>query len=149
MDILDDLGVPNTNTVLAPAQDNAKKEKVNMYEVEVIKELEIDTDKLQKEGHTFAVHVFDGGEDVDVVGEQMAKIAIKLKDKGFVDSRKFGNMYQFFPLVSHEAYQTKDVGDVLNKYFDNSYKNMVTYFAKKEKISESELEEILKMIKKK
>lgn len=72
-----------------------------------------------------------------------------LKDKGFVDSRKFGNMYQFFPIVSQETYQTKDVGDVLNKYFDNSYKNMVTYFAKKEKISESELEEILKMIKKK
>jgi BlaI family transcriptional regulator, penicillinase repressor len=72
-----------------------------------------------------------------------------LKDKGFVDSRKFGSMYQFFPLISKENYQTEDLGDVLNKYFGNSYKDMVTYFAKEEKISESELEDILKLIKKK
>ena len=72
-----------------------------------------------------------------------------LKDKGFVDSKKFGNMYQFFPVVSKEVYQKKDVGDILSKYFDNSYKKMVAYFAKEENISSTELEDILKMIKKK
>ena len=72
-----------------------------------------------------------------------------LKDKGFVDSRKFGNMYQFFPVVSKEDYQKKDVGDILGKYFDNSYKKMVAYFAKEENISQTELEDILKTIKKK
>ena len=72
-----------------------------------------------------------------------------LKDKGFVDSRKFGNMYQFFPLVSLEEYQKKDVGDVLKKYFNNSHKNMVAYFAKEENISQAELEDILKHIKEK
>jgi len=41
------------------------------------------------------------------------------------------------------------VGDVLNMYFENSYPKMVAYFAKEEKISSEELEEILRMIKNK
>lgn len=84
MDILDDLKIPITDEVIKPEKPNEKKEKVNMYEATTIKELEIDTDALVKEGHTFAVHVFSGGEDVDVVGEQIAKIAMKLRDKGYV-----------------------------------------------------------------
>lgn len=71
-----------------------------------------------------------------------------LKDKGFVNSRKLGNTYQYSPAISKDDYQNKAVGDVLKSYFDNSYSKMVAYFAKEEKISESELENILKMIKK-
>jgi predicted transcriptional regulator len=72
-----------------------------------------------------------------------------LKDKGFVNSRKLGNTYQYSPAISKDEYQNKAVGDVLKSYFDNSYSKMVAYFAKEEKISEGELEDILKMIKKK
>lgn len=70
-----------------------------------------------------------------------------LEDKGFVAHQSFGNTHQYFPKISKEAYQKQDVGDVLKKYFDNSYQKMVAYFAKEEKISPDELEEILKMIK--
>ena len=71
-----------------------------------------------------------------------------LADKGFIGHTAFGKTHQYYPLISKEAYQQTAVGDVLDKYFDNSYSKMVTYFAEKEKISESELKEILKMIKK-
>ena len=33
-------------------------------------------------------------------------------------------------------------------YFDNSYKNLVAYFAQEDKINQKELEEILELIKK-
>lgn len=72
-----------------------------------------------------------------------------LKDKGFVDHKKYGNTYQYFPLVSKEEYQQHAVGDIIKKYFDNSYQKMVAFFAKEEKISGDELEEIIKMINKK
>ena len=49
--------------------------------------------------------------------------------------------------MDKDVYQKNAVGDVLKNYFDNSYKKMVAYFAKEEKISEEELEEIIKMIK--
>lgn len=70
-----------------------------------------------------------------------------LVDKGFVGTRKFGNTYQYHPLISKEEYQKQEVGTILKQYFDNSYKKMVAFFAKEEKISENELEDILKMIK--
>lgn len=71
-----------------------------------------------------------------------------LEDKEFVSHKKYGNTYQYFPLITKEAYQQHAVGDILHKYFDNSYQKMVAFFAKEEKISETELEEIIKMIKK-
>ena len=70
-----------------------------------------------------------------------------LEDKGFIGHNAFGKTHQYFPKISKEEYQQTAVGDVLGKYFDNSYAKMVAHFAKEEKISESDLEEILKMIK--
>ena len=72
-----------------------------------------------------------------------------LEDKGFISHEKFGNTYRYFPLISKEAYQKDAIGDMISKYFDNSYKKMVAYFAKEEKVSPDELEEVIKMIKNK
>ncbi len=72
-----------------------------------------------------------------------------LEDKKFIGHKSFGKTYQYYPLISKEEYQKSEVGDVIKNYFDNSYKKMVAYFAKEEKISEDELDEILKMIKNK
>lgn len=72
-----------------------------------------------------------------------------LEDKNFVGHKSFGKTHQYHPLISKEVYQKSAVGDLLGKYFDNSYQKMVAYFAKEENISEAELEEIIKMIKKK
>ena len=74
-----------------------------------------------------------------------------LQDKGFVAHKTYGNTHQFYPVISKEAYQQGAVGDVvkdvIENYFDNSYSKMVTHFAKEDKISESELAEIMKMIR--
>lgn len=71
-----------------------------------------------------------------------------LEEKGFIGHKAFGNSYQYFPLISKEDYQQQAVGDVLKNYFNGSYQQMVAHFAKEEKISPDDLEEILKMIKK-
>jgi len=72
-----------------------------------------------------------------------------LEDKGFIGHVSFGKTHQYFPKITKDEYQKTAVGDVLGKYFDNSYSKMVAYFAQEENISETELEEILKMIKNK
>ena len=72
-----------------------------------------------------------------------------LKDKGFVGHESFGNSHRYYPKVSKDEYQQKAVNDVLKNYFDNSYPKMVAYFAKKEKINEDELEDIIRLIKNK
>ncbi|MBX2845501.1 MAG: BlaI/MecI/CopY family transcriptional regulator [Saprospiraceae bacterium] len=71
-----------------------------------------------------------------------------LEEKGFVDHNTFGKSHQYFPLISEEEYKAKFMKGFVNKYFKNSYKEMVTFFAKEENLSKKDLEEILKMIEK-
>ncbi len=72
-----------------------------------------------------------------------------LEKKGFIAHESFGNIHQYYPVISKEDYQKSAIGDVLKNYFDDSYSKMVAYFAKEEKISEKELNEIIQMIKNK
>jgi len=77
----------------------------------------------------------------------VATMVRSLKDKGFLGHKMYGNTYQFYPLISKEEYQKYAVKDLLKKYFDDSYKSMVAFFAQEENINTEELEEIIKMIK--
>lgn len=72
-----------------------------------------------------------------------------LEDKGFIGHKTYGNTHQYYPLVSKEDYQKREVSNVVKNYFGNSYTKMVLHFAKEDKISEDQLEEILEMIKSK
>ena len=72
-----------------------------------------------------------------------------LEDKGFLDHESFGNTFRYFPLISKETYQRQTVGDIGKQYFNDSYPSMLAFFAKEEKISKADLEEILQLIQSK
>lgn len=72
-----------------------------------------------------------------------------LEEKGFLGHETVGNIYQYFPIITREEYQKHNMKDIVSQYFDNSYPKMLAYFAKEEKLSESELNEILNIIKNK
>ena len=70
-----------------------------------------------------------------------------LEEKGYVGHKRFGNTYEYFPAVSKEDYQNHFVlKKVVGNYFNDSYKDLVAYFAKNEKVSPDELREIIRMI---
>lgn len=71
-----------------------------------------------------------------------------LEDKGFLGHEAFGNVYQYYPVISREEYQQHAMKDIVSQYFDNSYPRMLAFFAKQQKLSDSELTEIIKLIKK-
>jgi len=79
----------------------------------------------------------------------VSTIIRNLEEKGFVSHEAFGKTHQYFPLVTKEAYTKKFMNLAMQKYFDNSYKSMVSFFAKEEKISAKELREILDIIENK
>lgn len=76
----------------------------------------------------------------------LSTIVRNLEEKGFVSHNAFGNTHQYYPTVSLEAYRKRFMTTAIDNYFNSSYKNMVSFFAKEEKISASELREILTMI---
>ena len=72
-----------------------------------------------------------------------------LERKGFVASRKIGNMYEYSPLVEEADYKKQFLTSVVKNHFDNSYKELVSFFAEQKKITPSELKEIIDMIESK
>ena len=79
----------------------------------------------------------------------LSTIIRNLEEKGFVSHNAFGNTHQYFPIVKMEDYRKRFMNTAIDTYFNSSYKNMVSFFAKEEKISAEELREILEMIEKK
>lgn len=77
----------------------------------------------------------------------LATVIKVLESKGFVSHKTFGNVNVYFPIVKQEDYTTQFLSGFVSSYFGNSYKNVVSFFAKNEKISEADLQEILEMIK--
>lgn len=79
----------------------------------------------------------------------VSTIVRNLEEKGFIGHQAFGKTHQYFPLVSKEEYTASYMNLASERYFDSSYKNMVSFFAKQEKISAAELKEILAIIENK
>jgi len=73
----------------------------------------------------------------------------KMEDKGFIKHEAFGNTHRYYPAISIEDYRKGYFSNAINNYFENSYKNVVSFFAKEEKISVDELKEIIKIIENK
>lgn len=72
-----------------------------------------------------------------------------LEAKGFVDHEKQGKGYLYFPLVEKETYSNQSMNQLMNNYFNGSFKSMVSFFMKKNDLDTKELEAILKEIHKK
>ena len=79
----------------------------------------------------------------------LSTIIRNLEEKGYVGHTAYGKTHQYYPLVSIEDYRNKFMNSAIKDYFNNSYKNVVSFFAKEEKISVEELKEIINLIEKK
>lgn len=77
----------------------------------------------------------------------LASTIKNLEKKGYVKSVKYANAKRYEPLVTLEEYRAKFMNSFVGDYFKNSYKEMVSFFVKEEKLSPNELEEIMEMIK--
>ncbi len=69
-----------------------------------------------------------------------------LETKGYLSHRAFGGTYQYYPVVSEEAFSRRTLGSVIRRYFENSYMGAVSALIEEEKISVDELRELLDRI---
>lgn len=79
----------------------------------------------------------------------LSTIIRNLEEKGYVSYNAYGKTHQYFPIVTKEDYKTKFMNTAIENYFNSSYKNVVSFFAKEEKISVDELKEIIELIENK
>jgi BlaI family penicillinase repressor len=66
-----------------------------------------------------------------------------LEKKGFVDHEAFGKTYLYRPIVPKEDYTQAFLKHFVKDYFDDSYQELVSFFARDRNLTVAELEEIL------
>ena len=76
----------------------------------------------------------------------LASTIKNLERKDFLKSEKIGNTYRYVPAIKEEEYKKRFMNGFVNDYFENSYKDLVTFFANEKKISASDLKEIINLI---
>ena len=74
----------------------------------------------------------------------VATVLKVLEKKGFIGSRKVGNVNLFSPEISKKDYTKFQFGSLLKNYFNGSFPKMATFFAKENNLSLEELEEIIR-----
>ncbi len=111
---------------------------------------------LQEEEAMLSIWQLNGGFVKEVLdnlkGEKppyttLASTIKNLERKGYVKPVKYANANRYEPTITEKEYTGKFMNSFVGDYFKNSYKDMVSFFVKEDKLSEDELKEIMDMIK--
>jgi BlaI family penicillinase repressor len=70
-----------------------------------------------------------------------------LETKGFVDHKAYGKTHEYFPLITKDRYTKFYLNNLIKGYFNGSFENLVSFFAKENKMNTKDLEKLLKEIK--
>ena len=101
---------------------------------------------LWKVGQGFANEIMTAFPEPKPAYNTVLTIIHILENKGFVTHETFCRAHRYTPAVSKEEYSHRYLGSVVERYFNNSYLDLVSAFAKKENFSIEELEEMRKAI---
>lgn len=76
----------------------------------------------------------------------LASTIKNLERKGFLKSERYANANRYSAKVKEAEYKKRFMNGFVNDYFQSSYKELVAFFAKDNKISAEELKEIIDLI---
>lgn len=70
-----------------------------------------------------------------------------LETKGFIDHTAYGKTHEYYPLISKEKYTRFYLNNLLKGYFDGSFQNLVSFFARENKLSTTDVQKLLAEVK--
>jgi BlaI family penicillinase repressor len=71
-----------------------------------------------------------------------------LEKKGYVGHKAYGNVHQYFPVISKSNYSKSQLFGLLENYFNNSFPAMATFFAREKDLTVRELDELIEATRK-
>jgi predicted transcriptional regulator len=72
-----------------------------------------------------------------------------LETKGFIDHKAYGKTHEYYPVISREKYTRFYLNNLIKGYFNGSFQNLVSFFAKDNKMDVKDLEKLLNEVKNK
>lgn len=71
-----------------------------------------------------------------------------LVKKGYAAFETFGKSHQYYPVISRDKYSRMFLRNTRDNLFGGSYKSMISFFAESEKLSSSEIDELIDILNK-
>ena len=72
-----------------------------------------------------------------------------LEEKGFLKRKPMANSFCYSPAISEKEYRSSTVGDLVARYYDNSYSLLVSQFVEDDKMDLEELKQLIASIENK
>lgn len=69
-----------------------------------------------------------------------------LEKKGFIGYKAYGKTHEYFPLIPKEKYTRFYLNNMVKGYFDGSVQNLVSFFAKENKLNVQDIDELMKQL---
>ena len=69
-----------------------------------------------------------------------------LENKGFLKRRPVANTFIYEVAISERQYRGSEVGEMVSRYYSNSYASLVSQFVEEEKLGLDELKELIRQI---
>ncbi|HTJ49830.1 MAG TPA: BlaI/MecI/CopY family transcriptional regulator [Cyclobacteriaceae bacterium] len=70
-----------------------------------------------------------------------------LETKGFIDHKAYGKTHEYFPIISKEKYTKFYLNNLIKGYFNGSFNNLVSFFAKENKLNASDMQKLIDELK--
>ncbi len=70
-----------------------------------------------------------------------------LEKKGFVNHKSYGTTHEYFPLITKKEYTKFYFSEFMEKYFNNSFSQLASFFTKENKITMKELDEMMNEVR--
>lgn len=103
---------------------------------------------LWKLQHGFVKDVLEAMPEPKPAYNTVSTIIRILETKGFVDHKAYGKTHEYFPVITKEKYTKFYLNNMIKGYFNGSFQNLVSFFAKENKMNVQELEKLLEELKK-
>jgi len=103
--------------------------------------------QLWKLGTTTVKSIIEQLDEPKPAYNTISTIVRILESKGFVDHEKVGKGYVYFSVISKEVYKRSFMKRFMSNYFENSFKDLVSFFAKEDQMDTTEFEKLMNEVK--
>ena len=76
----------------------------------------------------------------------LSTIVRRLEHQGYIGHKQYGSTYQYHALITEQDYAKNSIFRLVDNYIKDSYKGLVSTLLKEEKLSVSELRELISQV---
>jgi predicted transcriptional regulator len=106
-------------------------------------------DYLWEHGPSFVKDIKGSFEDPQPHYNTISTLVRNLEQKQVIDHEDFGTTYRYFATISKEEFVKSNLKTDVKKYFENSYKSLVSSLVESNDLTVEEIKELIELAKNK